>query len=254
MELLTMTNIKQSRFVESAFLFLVVGSLMLFSLSISKAQNTSARCEKGYVYDQVYDQVYEPEVEPVYNPSNRAWQTRTVWKYKLRLVWKCVPNESNSEASGNRNSPTVKESFRRAAEDSLKKAQDFQQQEKYREAVKEYTSAIFFNPNYTEAYFGRGNSKFALKDYRGALADYNQCIQRYLALEAEDKARKAKGRTGINFDLLAIKADAELAYYNRGVAKEILDDRVGACEDFRSSCRMGNSDGCKASKKACKSR
>lgn len=245
MEILTMKNVKQTRFVGLSFLFLAISLLMLFSPFVGKAQSTSSGCKMDYVYDQVY----EPESETVFNPLTDRYEPRTVWRWKWRWVWKCVPTESNSKASSSRNSPTVEETFQRAAEDSFKEAQDFQQQEKYREAIKKYTSAIFFNPNLAEAYFGRGNSKLRLKDYQGALADYNQFIQRYLTLEAEDKARKAKGKAGINFDLLAIKADAILAYYNRGVAKEMLGDRVGACEDFRSSCSMGNKDACKASEK-----
>lgn len=73
------------------FLLLVLGFLMLFGSFSIKAQSTSGKCEKGYVYDQVYDQVYEPEQESWYNTANGAWQTRTVWKYKWRYVWKCVP-------------------------------------------------------------------------------------------------------------------------------------------------------------------
>ncbi|HEX8737933.1 MAG TPA: hypothetical protein VF721_21555 [Pyrinomonadaceae bacterium] len=97
----------------NSFLFLAVGFLMLFNSFAIEAQDTSARCEKGYVYDQVYDQVYEPEQEPWYNTANGAWQTRTVWKYKWRWVWKCVPiplraNSTTSKDKKNNSSDSNK--------------------------------------------------------------------------------------------------------------------------------------------------
>lgn len=246
-----MKNIKQSRVVESAFLFLAVGSLMLLSLSISKAQSEFRRCEEGYVYEQVKEYVYEPESQTVYNPLTDRYEARYVYRQNYRLVWKCVPNGSNSKTLSSGNSPTDEEALRRAAEDLFNEAQSFQLLGRHREAINKYDAALLLKRNYTEAYFGRGDAKLKLKDYRGALADYDTFLLRYFILEVEDKA---KGRGGINFDLVAMKSYAELAYYNRGAAKEMLGDKVGACKDFRKSCAAGNKRACKASKNACNSR
>jgi hypothetical protein len=41
------------------------------------------------------------------------------------------------------------------------------------------------------------------------------------------------------------------AYKSRGIAKSRLGDKVGACEDFRFACVLGNSEACENSKRVC---
>jgi len=41
-------------------------------------------------------------------------------------------------------------------------------------AISDYNKAIELDPNYAKAYYNRGLSKDDLKDYNGAIADYNK--------------------------------------------------------------------------------
>jgi tetratricopeptide (TPR) repeat protein len=63
----------------------------------------------------------------------------------------------------------------------------------YSEAVKYYSQALNLNPHYGEAYGNRGAARFNLKDYNGALSDYNAALKIF----PENKA------------LLDLKAQAE---------------------------------------------
>ena len=71
-----------------------------------------------------------------------------------------------------------------------------------------------------EDYVNRGNSKYRLRDYQGAIADYNKAI--------------------------AINPQYSPAYLHRGLAKGMLNDVVGlplsnsACLDFNKASSMGN--------------
>ena len=46
----------------------------------------------------------------------------------------------------------------------------------YRIARAKFTKAIELNPNYSDAYLGRGNSKYNLKSYQSAILDYTKAI------------------------------------------------------------------------------
>ena len=76
-----------------------------------------------------------------------------------------------------------------------------------------------------EDYSNKGISKYYLKDYTGAIADYNKAIQ--------------------------LKPDYANAYYNRGVAKVNLKDKIGACTDWSKAGELGSSDAYKRIQKNC---
>ena len=44
----------------------------------------------------------------------------------------------------------------------------------YEDIISYFTRAIEKKPNYPEAYFYRGNAKSDLKDYKGAITDYDR--------------------------------------------------------------------------------
>ena len=44
-------------------------------------------------------------------------------------------------------------------------------------AIDDYTQAIKINPNYAQAYYGRGFVRNELRDKQGAIDDYNQAIK-----------------------------------------------------------------------------
>ena len=61
-------------------------------------------------------------------------------------------------------------------------------------------------PSYTKAYNNRGVVKDELKDYQGAISDYNEAIR--------------------------IDPNHTKAYYNRGILKKELKDYQGAISDY----------------------
>ena len=74
--------------------------------------------------------------------------------------------------------------------------------EDYKGAIADYNKAIQLKPDYALAYYNRGITKFDLKDYNGAITDYNKAIQ--------------------------LNPSDTLAYYFRGLAKYNLKDCNGA--------------------------
>ena len=67
-----------------------------------------------------------------------------------------------------------------------------------------------------EEYFERGNSKYDLQDYQGAIADYSKAIQ----LDPNDSD----------------------AYYNRGLSKLELNQKDSACLDWSKAGELGDGD------------
>lgn len=406
------------------FLLLILGSLCFSPFAI-EAQTTAGGCGEGYVHAQIYEQEPIAEQEPWFNPSNGAWQTRTVWKYKSRLVWRCVPippkdgsttsrDERNNSAasttasdvssdgtvtakpsktlskqiiekynptqlnsnilagvlstdnsrkpsfftfwslpgkltlnltveasaqsrgntilvtlidpnensvlgdgeaaigsrltttnygritrdvfsvdiserlpillkiepynlgsghyqiqldgaidlgkpdsiskepsSSDKESPTSKTYDWDEVYKAYEEASNRKQQE-YRKTIEDSTVAISRNPNDSSNFLTRGNARYNLEDYRGAVADYTKVIQIYLASEASEEAKKAEGRTGVNFDLLVDRDNASHAYYQRAIAQRyLLGDDFPSCPDFNKSCGLGNDMACNESKKVC---
>ncbi len=76
-----------------------------------------------------------------------------------------------------------------------------------------------------EEYFNKGFSKYNLKDYSGAIADFNKAIQ--------------------------LKPDYAFAYYSRGYSKHYLKDKIGACTDWSKAGELGSSDAYKRIQKNC---
>ena len=77
------------------------------------------------------------------------------------------------------------------------------------------------------AYYSDGNVKSKLKDYYGAISDYNK------ALGMESIWNK-------------------LSYKNRGVAKENIGDLKGACSDWQKAANLGDEDAKRWVEKQCK--
>ena len=84
----------------------------------------------------------------------------------------------------------------------------------YYGAVADYNKAIEINPNFADHYFNRGNEKGYLKDYYGAIADYTKAIE--------------------------LDPNYSIAYFTRGASKEKLADMSGACSDYKIAASFGN--------------
>ena len=89
----------------------------------------------------------------------------------------------------------------------------------YESAIDNLDQAIKINPNSSRAYVHRGNSKFFLQDYLGSIEDYTKSI-------VIDPTSTTNG-----------------AYFNRGLAKEQLGNRAGACTDWMKAAKLGDEKG-----------
>ena len=63
-------------------------------------------------------------------------------------------------------------------------------------------------------HLNRGNTKYHLRDYQGAIADYTKAIE--------------------------INPQYALNYINRGIAKGMSGDHYGACSDYKKAVSVGN--------------
>lgn len=79
-------------------------------------------------------------------------------------------------------------------------------------AAQDYTKAISSNPNATN-YFARGLAYYYLKDYKKAIVDMDKAIQ--------------------------LNPSASQYYYDRGDAKDIINDFNGACRDWKTAKDKG---------------
>ena len=64
----------------------------------------------------------------------------------------------------------------RSADALFRLGRDYNTSSHFLEAVDEFNKAISKNPNMAAAYNGRGYSKMRIRDYRGAVADFNKAI------------------------------------------------------------------------------
>ena len=92
------------------------------------------------------------------------------------------------------------------AEDFLIQGEEKDEKGDYQGAIAAYTQAIVLNPNYAEAYNGRGNARYRLGDYKAAVADFNEAVR--------------------------INPNLAEAYTHRGNARDDLGDSQGALADY----------------------
>src|SRR6266850_2103179 len=163
------------------------------------------------------------------------------------------PKERSRTQSSQADEPTNFDKVSRAGR-AFDKAQSLTEQEKYSESIANFTEVIeltcdsdVWNHICVAAYFGRGNAKLKSKDLRSAIGDYTKAIQLSPASPTEEPkdegARFALALTGFY--------DLRTAYLKRGITRELVGDKTGACEDFHRSCRMGDHDSCDAVERIC---
>ena len=73
---------------------------------------------------------------------------------------------------------------------------------------------IKLNNRYHEAYYNRGQIKYSLLDYKGALKEYNKAIK----------------LNPLNRNY----------YINRGITKSNLSDKKGSCLDWEEGYKLGS--------------
>tara|TARA_B100000287_G_C20445214_1_gene707245 strand:+ start:256 stop:735 length:480 start_codon:yes stop_codon:yes gene_type:complete len=92
-------------------------------------------------------------------------------------------------------------------------------------------------------YYNRGNQKFDLGDYSGAISDYNKAIEinprdadaYYNRGIAKGKSKDLSGAIVDFTKVIEINPREADAYYNRGIAKGKLKDYDGAISDLEKS-------------------
>ena len=95
----------------------------------------------------------------------------------------------------------------------------------YRGAIQDYNKAIELNPKLASAYLGRGLAKGKLQDYRGAIKDYNKSI-------------------GLN------PSDAKI-YILRGLAKILSGHKDDGCLDLSKAGELGDAEAYESIKENC---
>ena len=117
-------------------------------------------------------------------------------------------------------------SYCQTAEEYFNKAFNKAELKDFQGAIADYNKAIEINSIYSNAFAGRGDSKTELKDYQGAIEDYTKAIE-------------------LNPNYIE-------AYYNRGVSKLNLNQKESACLDWIKAEELGDSDAYDLIKQHCK--
>jgi tetratricopeptide (TPR) repeat protein len=127
----------------------------------------------------------------------------------------------------------------------------YQTNERYAEAIRDYSKAISLNPDYYEAYNNRATVYDVLDQPEPAIRDYTQS----LALKPHFRIYYNRGmsyaRVGEYANAiedftrsLSLSPDNAGAYVNRGFAYLNSGDRQQARLDFEKGCALGNETGC----------
>jgi tetratricopeptide (TPR) repeat protein len=112
-------------------------------------------------------------------------------------------------------------------------------------------------PDYAEAYLGRGNAYVKLENYTAAIADYTSAIR------ITDDAAAYYNRGNVYSDLenykaaiadynsaIRINPDYADTYRNRGIAKENIGQAY--CSDYKRCCDLGDEECCEWYYKQCR--
>jgi len=136
------------------------------------------------------------------------------------------------------------------SEEHMKKGDNLFSKGKYEEAILEYSKSIEYDSENLNAYLQRAMAYNLTEKYESAIDDYNRVLEKnpglnnvknsrgssYMKLEKYDKAI-------LDFDaILIMDPKNQEAYNNRGWCKKHLGDKTGACEDWKKSKKLGNSE------------
>jgi hypothetical protein len=114
--------------------------------------------------------------------------------------------------------------------------------------LEDCNKAITANSQDAKVYIRRGKIKFILLDSQGALADFEKAIElkpgyaNAYSSRASIKATLLKDYAAALADFdKAISLDPEYdqAYFDRGLVKHYLNDRDGACADWKKALELG---------------
>ncbi len=136
------------------------------------------------------------------------------------------------------------------SEEHMKKGDNLLSKGKYEEAIIEYSKSIEYDEENTNAHLQRAMAYNITKQYQKAVDDYNKVLEKdpdlnnvknsrgssYMKLKQFDKAIHDFN------DILNSDPKNQEAYNNRGWCKKHTGDKAGACEDWKKSKKLGNSE------------
>jgi tetratricopeptide (TPR) repeat protein len=118
----------------------------------------------------------------------------------------------------------------------------------YKGSIYDYNKAISLDSNYSEAIYNRSFTYKIRGDYFSAqedieeLIDDNESRPEYWNMKGNLQVLHGDMQGAVLSFNIAISYDSDYseAYYNRGVAKLLLNQTIPACEDFQTSIDLGN--------------
>lgn len=131
----------------------------------------------------------------------------------------------------------------------------------YKDAITSYSKTIALQPKFADAYNNRAYAKILMNDFTNAITDcytalslmkekpspivYNNLGHAYRELNNFDSAF-------YYFDkAIKLNNNFSQAYFERGIAKQKINDLNGACKDWRSADALGYTDTLKLEEKFC---
>lgn len=151
--------------------------------------------------------------------------------------------------------------------------------EDYNGAIQDYTKTIELNPKHADAYFYRGSAKSLLSyktnvnDLEGICLDFSKAGElgnadayesiRVICSGVEDeewynqaqdkvKSKDYKGAIQDYTTAISLYPKNAKAFYRRGLCKSLLDDKEGACLDWKKAIELGSTEVTDLVSKYCK--
>ena len=120
----------------------------------------------------------------------------------------------------------------------------------YGKAIALFTQVLERDPDHLNAYLQRGFCHSLQREYDAAVADFTAVIQRkndhLWAYTSRGSAYSRLGKHDLamrDFDqVLTLDPKNQEAYNNRGWTKKAQGDMEGACDDWKTSKKMGNAE------------
>ena len=130
--------------------------------------------------------------------------------------------------------------FAQNAKDLTQKGRELYEKNEFMEALLNLNRAIQIDPNYSPAYYLRGNIKDNFEDRHGAMKDYNIAVEKnskfadafYARGNVKMKLQDYYGAIADYSSAIAINENYIEAYFNRGRAKQFLlayEDAINDC-------------------------
>jgi tetratricopeptide (TPR) repeat protein len=130
--------------------------------------------------------------------------------------------------------------FSQSAKDLTQTGRDLYEKNEFMEAILNLNKAIQIDPNYSPAYYLRGNIKDNFEDRHGAMKDYNIAVEKnpkfadafFARGNVKMKLQDYYGAIADYSSAISINENYIEAYFNRGKAKQFLQ----AYEDAINDC------------------